>query len=84
MIALQFRQSNVYCFHLYFMKTGHELNCCVFISRECSTCIVVLMNNEAIIYCMAFYYQTMRCHPTSSTSHFVDEMGVDEMAVDEM
>ena len=35
MIAQHFRQLNVYCFYLYFMKTGHELNCCVFISREC-------------------------------------------------
>ena len=35
MIAQHFRQLNVYCVHLYFMKTCHELNCCVFISREC-------------------------------------------------
>ena len=34
-IAQQFRQLNVYFCHLYFMKTSHELNCCVFISREC-------------------------------------------------
>ena len=25
----------MYCHHLYFMKTGHEINCCVFKSREC-------------------------------------------------
>ena len=30
MIAQQFRQLNVYCRHLYFMKTDHEINCCVF------------------------------------------------------
>ena len=30
MIAQQFRQLNVYCRHLYFKKTGHEINCCVF------------------------------------------------------
>ena len=36
MIAQHFRQLNVYRFHLYFMKTGHELNCCLFISRECT------------------------------------------------
>ena len=35
MIAKQFRQLNVNCRHLYFMKTGHEINCCVFKSREC-------------------------------------------------
>ena len=35
MIAQQFRQLNVHCRHLYFMKTGHEINCCVFKSREC-------------------------------------------------
>ena len=35
MIVQHFRQLNVHCFHLYFMKTGHELNCCVFISCEC-------------------------------------------------
>ena len=34
-IAQHFRQLYVNCFHLYFMKTGHELNCCLFISREC-------------------------------------------------
>ena len=34
-IAQNFRQLNVNFFHLNFMKTGHELNCCVFISREC-------------------------------------------------
>ena len=35
MIAQQFRQLNVYCRHLYFMTTGHEINCCVFKYREC-------------------------------------------------
>ena len=35
MIAQQFRQLNVYCRHLFFMKTGHEINSCVFKSREC-------------------------------------------------
>ena len=35
MIAQQFRQLNVYCRHLYFMKTGHDINCCVFKYREC-------------------------------------------------
>ena len=35
MIAYLFRQLNVYCCDLYFMQNGHELNCCVFISREC-------------------------------------------------
>ena len=35
MIAQQFRQLNEYCRHLYFMKTGHDINCCVFKSREC-------------------------------------------------
>ena len=34
MIAQHFRQLNVYCFHLYLMKNGNELNCCVFILRE--------------------------------------------------
>ena len=34
-IAQQFRQLNVYCRHLYFIKTGHDINCCVFKSREC-------------------------------------------------
>ena len=29
LIAQQLRQFNIYCHHLYFMKTGHELNCCV-------------------------------------------------------
>ena len=36
MIAQQLRQLNVYCRHLYFIKIGDKLNCCVFISRECS------------------------------------------------
>ena len=35
MIAQQFRQLNVYCRHLYFMNTGHDINCCVFKYREC-------------------------------------------------
>ena len=35
MIAQQFRHLNVYCRYLYFMKTGHEINCCVFKSHEC-------------------------------------------------
>ena len=34
MIAQRFRQLNVFCRHLYFMKTGHEINCCVFKSGE--------------------------------------------------
>ena len=37
MIAQKFRQLNVYCRYLYFMKTGHEINCCVFKSRECKS-----------------------------------------------
>ena len=36
MTAQQFRQLDVYCRHLFFMKIGHEINCCVFKSRECS------------------------------------------------
>ena len=36
MIAQQLRQLNVYCRHLYFIKIGDKLKCCVFISRECS------------------------------------------------
>ena len=36
MTAQQFRQLDVYCRHLYFMKIGHDINCCVFKSRECS------------------------------------------------
>ena len=35
MIVQQFRQLNMCCRHLYYMKTGHEINCCVFKSREC-------------------------------------------------
>ena len=35
MTAQQFRQLDVYCRHLYFMKIGHEINCCVFKTREC-------------------------------------------------
>ena len=35
MIAQQFRQLNVYCRHLYSMKTGLDINCCVFKSYEC-------------------------------------------------
>ena len=35
-IAQQFRQLNVYCRHLYFMKTGHDISCCVFKSRDCT------------------------------------------------
>ena len=34
-IAQEFRHLNVYCRHLYFKKTGHDINCCVFKSREC-------------------------------------------------
>ena len=34
MTAQQFRQLDVYCRHLYFMKIGHEINCCVFKSRD--------------------------------------------------
>ena len=41
MIAQQFRQLNVYFRHLYFMKTGHDINCCVFKSRECTRCRVL-------------------------------------------
>ena len=36
MIAKQFRQLNVNFCHLYFMKNGHDINCCVFKSRECT------------------------------------------------
>ena len=32
------RQLNIYCCYMYFMKTGHEYDCCVFISRECRCC----------------------------------------------
>ena len=35
MIAQQFRQLHVYCRHLCFMKTGHDIDCCVFNYREC-------------------------------------------------
>ena len=35
MIAQEFRQLNVYCRHLCFMKTGHDINCCVFKYLEC-------------------------------------------------
>ena len=35
MIAQQLRQLSVYCRHLYFIKIGDELKCCIFISREC-------------------------------------------------
>ena len=35
MTAQQFGQLDVYCRHLYFIKIGHEINCCVFKSREC-------------------------------------------------
>ena len=35
MVAQQFRHLNVYCRHLYFMKTGHDIHCCVFKYREC-------------------------------------------------
>ena len=35
MTVQQFTQLNVYCRHQYFMKIGHEINCCVFKSREC-------------------------------------------------
>ena len=34
MTAQRFRQLDVYFRHLYFMKIGHEINCCVFKSRE--------------------------------------------------
>ena len=34
-IVLELRQLNIYCRTIYFMKTCHELNCYVFISREC-------------------------------------------------
>ena len=34
MIAQQLRQLKVNCRHLYFIKVGDELKCCVFISRE--------------------------------------------------
>ena len=36
MTAQQFRQLDVYCRHLYFMKIGREINSCVFKSRECT------------------------------------------------
>ena len=32
--ANRLRQLNIYCRHMFFIKTGHEFNCCVFISRE--------------------------------------------------
>ena len=35
MTAQQFRQLDVYFRYLYFMKIDHEINCCVFKSREC-------------------------------------------------
>ena len=41
MIVQQFRQLNVYCRHLYFMKTGHVINCCVFKTCECSMFMLV-------------------------------------------
>ena len=33
MIAQQLRELNANCRHLYFIKIGDELKCCVFISR---------------------------------------------------
>ena len=45
MIAQHFRQLNVYGFHLSFIKTDHELNCCVFISRECKYHFVLSIPN---------------------------------------
>ena len=37
MIAQQIRQLNVYCRHLHFMKTGHDINRCVSKYRECKS-----------------------------------------------
>ena len=35
-IAKELSPLEVHCRHIYYAKTGHEFNCCVFISRECS------------------------------------------------
>ena len=51
MTAQQLRQLDVYCRHLYFMKIGHEINCCVFKSRECIiTPLKALRKNAHAIY----------------------------------
>ena len=57
MTAQQFRQLVVYCRHLYFMKIGHDINCCVFKSRECNINFSNLLwpfrqfNNMSPTYC---------------------------------
>ena len=48
-IAQQVSQLNVYCRHLYFMKTGHEIHCCVFKSCECRMISVVIFRIFGII-----------------------------------
>ena len=54
MIALHLRQLNIYCRHMYFMKTGHELNCCVFISHECIFHLEIFPNKMSV-------YVRLRC-----------------------
>ena len=52
-IAKQFRQLNVYCRHLYFIKIGDELKCCVFISLECIALVPTSVTN--FMFCTKIY-----------------------------
>ena len=42
MIAQHFRQLNVHCLHLYFIKAAPDINGCVFKYRECKVIQLVL------------------------------------------
>ena len=61
MIAKQFRQLNVYCRHLYFMKTGHDINCCVFKYRECITNQGFAETLQVISFKNELYFLHRRC-----------------------
>ena len=72
MIAQQFRQLNVHCCHLYFMKTGHELTVAfsyrvsVYITK--SLPIMILACQTGTEYCEAIYFGLNAIDPAIPTA----------------
>ena len=55
-------QLNIYCRHLYFMKSGHELNCRVSISRECTKTKLCNEPTSSLHYIHNYTLHNIVCH----------------------
>ena len=60
-IAQQFRQLKEYCRQLFFMKTSHEINCCVFKSRERMSAMVGASYRTLAARLLACRWTTLHC-----------------------